>query len=704
MEAAAGRKRQREEAAESSELSGEEEDADYVPYVPVKQRKQQMLQKLLQMRRKVVSEEEQRDSGGEQRGDEDDIPLGPQSNISLLDQHQHLKEKAEARKESAKEKQLKEEEKILESVAEGRALMSVKEMAKGITYDDPIKTSWRAPRYILGMSEARHDRVRKKYHILVEGEGIPPPIKSFKEMKFPAAILRGLKKKGIQQPTPIQIQGIPTILSGRDMIGIAFTGSGKTLVFTLPVIMFCLEQEKRLPFSKREGPYGLIICPSRELARQTHGIIEYYCRLLQEDGLPPLRCALCIGGMSVKEQMETIKHGVHMMVATPGRLMDLLQKKMVSLDICRYLALDEADRMIDMGFEGDIRTIFSYFKGQRQTLLFSATMPKKIQNFAKSALVKPITINVGRAGAASLDVVQEVEYVKEEAKMVYLLECLQKTPPPVSNALWLPRARRSPQLGAGWQRGRGRGAARLCPAWGRAQEGAVLRVGAGPGAVAAPVGREGTGFSGRRALCQHAQAAFAKVSASWQVLIFAEKKADVDAIHEYLLLKGVEAVAIHGGKDQEERTKAIEAFRDGKKDVLVATDVASKGLDFPAIQHVINYDMPEEIENYVHRIGRTGRSGNTGIATTFINKACDESVLMDLKALLLEAKQKVPPVLQVLHCGDETMLEIGGERGCAFCGGLGHRITDCPKLEAMQTKQVSNIGRKDYLAHSSMDF
>uniref|UniRef100_A0A1D5QXK5 RNA helicase n=1 Tax=Macaca mulatta TaxID=9544 RepID=A0A1D5QXK5_MACMU len=552
----------------------DEDDEDYVPYVPLRQRRQLLLQKLLQRRRKGAAEEEQQDSGSEPRGDEDDIPLGPQSNVSLLDQHQHLKEKAEARKESAKEKQLKEEEKILESVAEGRALMSVKEMAKGITYDDPIKTSWTPPRYVLSMSEERHERVRKKYHILVEGDGIPPPIKSFKEMKFPAAILRGLKKKGIHHPTPIQIQGIPTILSGRDMIGIAFTGSGKTLVFTLPVIMFCLEQEKRLPFSKREGPYGLIICPSRELARQTHGILEYYCRLLQEDSSPLLRCALCIGGMSVKEQMETIRHGVHMMVATPGRLMDLLQKKMVSLDICRYLALDEADRMIDMGFEGDIRTIFSYFK--------------------------------------------EVEYVKEEAKMVYLLECLQKTPPPV--------------------------------------------------------------------------------------LIFAEKKADVDAIHEYLLLKGVEAVAIHGGKDQEERTKAIEAFREGKKDVLVATDVASKGLDFPAIQHVINYDMPEEIENYVHRIGRTGRSGNTGIATTFINKACDESVLMDLKALLLEARQKVPPVLQVLHCGDESMLDIGGERGCAFCGGLGHRITDCPKLEAMQTKQVSNIGRKDYLAHSSMDF
>uniref|UniRef100_A0A671VH39 RNA helicase n=1 Tax=Sparus aurata TaxID=8175 RepID=A0A671VH39_SPAAU len=581
------------------------EDDDYVPYVPVKIRKQQMLQKMLRLRGKVV-DEEQKDSGEEQR--DEDEGLGPRSNVSLLDQHQHLKEKAEARKESAKEKQLKEEEKILESVAEGRALMSVKEMAKGIIYDDPIKTSWKAPRYILNMPDTRHERVRKKFHILVDGDGIPAPIKSFREMKFPPAILKGLKKKGIVHPTPIQIQGIPTVLSGRDMIGIAFTGSGKTLVFTLPIIMFSLEQEKRLPFFKREGPYGLIICPSRELARQTHGIIEYYCKLLEEEGAPQLRTALCIGGMSVKEQMEVVKHGVHMMVATPGRLMDLLQKKMVSLDICRYLALDEADRMIDMGFEEDIRTIFSYFKGQRQTLLFSATMPKKIQNFAKSALVKPITINVGRAGAASLDVIQEVEYVKEEAKMVYLLECLQKTPPPVST--------------------------------------------------------------------------FTYVTTS---IVFV-------------------ATYVVCFSDQEERTKAIEAFKEGKKDVLVATDVASKGLDFPAIQHVVNYDMPEEIENYVHRIGRTGRSGKTGIATTFINKGCDESVLMDLKALLVEAKQKVPPVLQVLQTGDETMLDIGGERGCTFCGGLGHRITDCPKLEAMQTKQVTNIGRKDYLAHSSMDF
>ncbi|PSN49687.1 putative ATP-dependent RNA helicase DDX41 [Blattella germanica] len=478
------------------EESTSESEDDYVPYVPVKERKKQQLVKLgrLSQRGKSSSENEH-----DNEDDEDGQVWGRKSNISLLDQHTELKKLAEAKKESAMERQLKEEEKILESVAEKKALMGVAELAKGIQYEDPIKTSWKPPRYILAMSEIRHNRVRKKLRILVEGEDIPPPIKTFAEMKFPRSILTGLERKNIVRPTPIQVQGIPTVLSGRDMIGIAFTGSGKTLVFVLPLIMFCLEQETRLPFIKNEGPYD---------------------------------------------------------------------KKMVRLDVCRYLCMDEADRMIDMGFEEDVRTIFSFFKGQRQTLLFSATMPKKIQNFARSALVKPVTINVGRAGAASMNVIQEVEYVKQEAKIVYLLECLQKTTPPV--------------------------------------------------------------------------------------LIFAEKKQDVDAIHEYLLLKGVEAVAIHGGK--------------------------------------------------VHRIGRTGRSGKTGIATTFINKANDESVLLDLKHLLMEARQKVPPFLAALQSENEKYLDLGDERGCSYCGGLGHRITDCPKLEAIQNKQASNIGRRDYLASNAADY
>jgi len=284
----------------------------------------------------------------------------------------------------------------------------------------------------------------------------------------------------------------------------------------------------------------------------------------------------------------------------------MLNKKKFTLTLCRYLVLDEADRLIDLGFEEDIRNVMDHFTSQRQTLLFSATMPRKIQNFAKSALVCPVEVNVGRAGAANLDVFQEVEYVKEEAKIVYLLECLQKTPPPV--------------------------------------------------------------------------------------LIFCESKSDVDDIHEYLLLKGVEAVAIHGSKDQEERDNAITRFKSGKADVLVATDIASKGLDFPDVQHVINYDMPKEIENYVHRIGRTGRCGKTGVATTFINKNSPETVLLDLKHLLIEAKQRIPLVLQTLEGGDESELvdDGTGTKGCVFCGGLGHRVANCPKLES-QTKQA----RKD---------
>ena len=307
-----------------------------------------------------------------------------------------------------------------------------------------------------------------------------------------------------------------------------------------------------------------------------------------------------------------------MMVATPGRLMDMLNKKMVTLDMCRYLCLDEADRMIDMGFEEDVRTIFSYFRAQRQTLLFSATMPKKIQNFARSALVCPITVNVGRAGAASMNIRQDVEFVKTEAKIVFILECLQKTPPPV--------------------------------------------------------------------------------------LIFAERKQDVDAIQEYLLLKGVQAVSTHGGKDQEERQRAVQQFRSKDKDVLVATDVASKGLDFPKIAHVINYDMPDDIENYVHRIGRTGRGSEKGIATTLINKSVEEAVLLDLKHLLIEASQRVPPFLATLASEQEAFLKVGGDPGCSYCGGLGHRITACPKLEAMNHKKSSAVGGKDYLASNADDY
>lgn len=606
--------------------SDDEEDNDFV-FVPAKVRKQQKLNRLLKGPQDAGADQAAgRPMTGEEKEDEekeeDAQELARKQNISLLDQHTELKKLAEARKESEIEKLRREEQKLLEAVAEKRALMGVGELAQGVQYTESLKTSWRPPSRILTMSPKRHDRVRRKYKILVEGEDVPPPLKSFEDMKFPAAILKALQKKGILKPSPIQMQGIPAVLTGRDIIGIAFTGSGKSMVFILPLLMFCLEQESRLPFEEEEGPYGLIIVPSRELAKQIKENVEYLAQFLIADGLPEIRACLAIGGEPVPAALQVISKGVHVMVATPGRLIDMLDKKMFRLDVCRYLVMDEADRMIDMGFEEDVRTIYSYFKDQRQTLLFSATMPKKIQNFARSALVRPVTVNVGRAGAAAINVTQEVEYVKQEARVTHILAMLNKTPPPV--------------------------------------------------------------------------------------LIFAEKKQDVDLIQEYLLLKGVSAAAIHGGKDQEERSAAIDAFKLLEKDVLVATDVASKGLDFPGIKHVINYDMPDDIENYVHRIGRTGRSEAKGVATTFINKANDESVLLDLKALLIESKQQMPEFLALLGGGNDLLsaFEAGtsDEQGCSYCGGLGHRITVCPRLEAMQNKQAAGIGRKDYLANSAADY
>ncbi|KAG0759759.1 hypothetical protein G6F57_009899 [Rhizopus arrhizus] len=573
-------------------------DDDYVPYVPVKQRRLEKFHKYATQRH--------RSSGtynAEDHEEDETVDAGPRANVSLLDQTVQQRMTNAIPEKTEEEKRLEEEKRIEEAQARHKALVSVQEAAAGKLYTEPMKSSWTPPRYIRELSEKEHQAIRDKYHILVEGEDLVPPIRHFKDMKFPQPVLDYLKEKKIDKPTPIQLQGLPVALKGRDMIGIAFTGSGKTLSFSLPLVMFALEAETRLPLTQGEGPIGMILCPSRELARQTFEGLNNMAIALYKGGYPELRPLLCIGGIDMRDQYDVLKRGVHMVVATPGRLIDLLNKKKINLDNCKYLCMDEADRMIDMGFEEDVRTIMSYFKSQRQTILYSATMPKKIQDFALSALVKPIVVNVGRAGAANLDVIQEVEYVKQEAKMVYLLECLQKTPPPV--------------------------------------------------------------------------------------LVFAENKNDVDDIHEYLLLKGVEAVAIHGGKTQEEREYAIKSFKSYKKDVLVATDVASKGLDFAEIKHVINFDMPKEIEDYVHRIGRTGRSGKTGIATTFINQHCSEQIRLDLKHLLKEAKQRVPPFLAIME--DPTEKYGGLSGGCSFCGGLGHRINDCPKLEQQRRQQMNSI-------------
>ncbi|MES1919258.1 putative DEAD-box ATP-dependent RNA helicase 43 [Bonamia ostreae] len=361
------------------------------------------------------------------------------------------------------DKLAQEEASLLKGVNNERMpIMSAREVAQGVKYKTEMKTTWRLPKIYQKMTLKKQTKIRKKGKIEIHGNEILPPIEDFNGMRFPKAIRRVLKRKGIQKPTPIQIQGLPTILSGRDMIGIAFTGSGKTLVFALPMIMQALELELRLPLKRGEGPFAMMICPSRELCLQTLNVIKEFTRELGKSGFPELRSLLCMGGTDMRRQEKNFARGFHLMCATPGRLFDMLNKNKFNLDICTFVCLDEADRLIDLGFDEEIRNIFSFFKRQRQTVMFSATMPPKIQTFATSALVNPVIVNVGRAGAANLDVIQEVEYVKNESKILYLLECLKKTAPPV--------------------------------------------------------------------------------------LIFCSKQSDVDDVHEYLLLKGVDVVAIHGGK------------------------------------------------------------------------------------------------------------------------------------------------------------
>ncbi|KAF6742351.1 DEAD-box protein abstrakt [Ephemerocybe angulata] len=555
-------KRRRVRSPQPPKPASDEEDDNYVPYVPVAQRREEKFAKLQSWGvrsgrdrpRKPQDDAEEKEA--ELKEEELRREKARRERTLLLEaQDVHKKKAAEDAKKTVEEKTEEAEAELLEAIKSRRKLASDMELAKGISYSESMKTNWRPPKFVRDRTPEENDKIREKYHILVEGDDIPPPIESFRVRSLSSPLDEF--QEDHKSPHLFQLQGIPAAFAGRDIIGIAFTGSGKTLAFCLPLIMTALEEETKLPFVQGEGPVGIILCPSRELANQTFENIG--------------EC----------EQSHTLNKGIHIVVATPGRLIDMLEKKRFNFNNCKYLCMDEADRMIDLGFEDDVRNIMSFFTvTPTANVLFSATMPRKIQDFARESLIKPVLVNVGRAGAANLD---------QEAKMVYLLECLQKTPPPN----------------------------------------------------------------------------------------------EVDDIQEYLLLKGVEAVAIHGSKTQEERQYAIKAFKSGAKDVMVASGVASKVSTFNDIQHVIIYSMPKEIEDY----------WKTGIATTFVNMNTPEQTLLDLKYLLLEAGQKVPPFLASVE--DPRLAQGRSVTGCPVCGGLGHSISNCPKLEDTQRRTMASHRMED---------
>jgi len=338
----------------------------------------------------------------------------------------------------------------------------------------------------------------------------------------------------------------------------AQTGSGKTAAFLFPLLAMILKDDVPSPnmqssnFSSRAKPYSLILAPTRELATQIH---TQACKFTYRTGLKPV---VVYGGVDIRQQIRDLSRGCDILVATPGRLVDLLERGKVSLSLVSYLVFDEADRMLDMGFEPQIRQIVEHNDlpaDKRQTLMFSATFPKEIQKLAQDFLTGYIFLAVGRVGSTTDFITQKLEFCPDQDKREHLMSILPKC------------------------------------------EGLTL--------------------------------------------IFVETKRGADTLEDYLSREGIPAASIHGDRTQPERESALQMFKCGRCPVLVATDVAARGLDIPNVLHVINYDLPNNIDDYVHRIGRTGRMGNKGTAIAFVNEK-NKPILRDLRDLLEESKQDIP--------------------------------------------------------------
>ncbi|KAG8366887.1 hypothetical protein BUALT_Bualt16G0014700 [Buddleja alternifolia] len=416
--------------------------------------------------------------------------------------------------------------------------------------DQEVKTTAAPEAYTSKSAETdlSAESYRSHHEITVSGNNVPQPFTSFKATGFPSEILREAQSAGFSAPTPIQAQSWPIALQGRDIVAIAKTGSGKTLGYLLPGFMH-LKQKRNNP---KIGPTVLVLSPTRELATQIQDEAVKFGRSSR------IACTCLYGGAPKGPQLNDLSRGVDIVVATPGRLNDILEMKRVSLHQVSYLVLDEADRMLDMGFEPQIRKIVNEVPSRRQTLMYTATWPKEVRRIAADLLVNPVQVNIGNVDelAANKAITQHIEVLSPTDKRRRLEQIL------------------------------------------RSQE---------PGS---------------------------------KIIIFCSTKRMCDQLAGNLN-RPFGAAAIHGDKSQGERDHVLNQFRTGRSPVLVATDVAARGLDIKDIRVVINYDFPTGIEDYVHRIGRTGRAGATGIAYTFF---CDQDAkhASDLVKLLEGANQRVP--------------------------------------------------------------
>jgi ATP-dependent RNA helicase DDX23/PRP28 len=458
---------------------------------------------------------------------------------------------------------------------EKERLKKVKKREEKQKWDDRHWTD----KELSAMTERDWRIFREDYNIAIKGGNIPPPIRKWEEAGLPDEILEIIESVGYKEPSPIQRQAIPIGLQNRDVIGVAETGSGKTAAFLLPLLVWIQSLPKMTRIEEADqGPYAIIMAPTRELAQQIEEESNKF-------GTPlGIRTVAVIGGLSREDQGFKLRMGCEIVIATPGRLIDVLENRYLVLSRCTYIVLDEADRMIDMGFEPDVQKILDHmpvtnakpdteeaedlnvlkenFKSKnkyRQTVMFTATMPPAVERLARNYLRRPAVVYIGSVGRPVERVEQVVYMMKENDKRNKLIS--------------------------------------------------ILNEGIEP-----------------------------------PIIIFVNQKKGADVLAKGLEKMGYNAATLHGGKGQEQREHALSGLKAGAKDILVATDVAGRGIDIKDVSLVINYDMAKAIEPYTHRIGRTGRAGKSGKAITFLTQE-DAPLFYELKQML----QSSP----VSHCPPE---------------------------------------------------
>lgn len=389
-----------------------------------------------------------------------------------------------------------------------------------ISYEPFRKSFYSVHPAIASMSRADVDILRKELVVRTQGADVPNPIQSFVQLGFDRKMLALLMKLGLEAPTAIQAQAFPIALSGRDMIGIAKTGSGKTLAFTLPMVRHVMDQRE---LQKGEGPIAVVLSPTRELAHQIYVNVKKFTSIYGAN------CAAVYGGVGKWEQTQALRKGAEVVVATPGRLIEMIRKKTAKMNRVTFVVLDEADRMFEMGFEPQLRSIMGQIRPDRQTLMFSATFRRRIEALALDVLNDPVKITIGQIGQANEDIQQiAVVLQNDRAKWPWLMANLKAI----------------------------------------ADEG--------------------------------------------RVLIFASSKAGCEELAKNLNAMNFRSYCLHGDKTQQERSEALNKFKAGECRILVATDVASRGLDVKDVKNVVNFDVAKSIDTHVHRIGRTGRMGLDG--------------------------------------------------------------------------------------------